>query len=308
MCRLAVYLGPDIVLSHFLTEPSHSIILQSSGAYETIVQLNGDGFGVGWYAPSMTPYPAIFREVTPAWSNENLRELARVIKTGCVLAHVRKASTGSAVVFTNCHPFSYKKFSFMHNGGIYNFVDVKKNIVDMLSAKAFHQLKGTTDSEYLFALFLDNYKSLKGKTQHKTKVEVMAQALCAVIVTIEEVTQSAKSEKVVNHLNLVICDGDNIVATRYTTGPLKEAHTLFYCTGSRYHLHESGSPRITRSGHPHADHENEKPLKHESMVIVASEPLTNNKEDFVEVPPNYMILADRDFLVVKSIENLKNLK
>jgi hypothetical protein len=31
MCRLAIYLGPKIALSKFITEPNHSIIQQSSG-------------------------------------------------------------------------------------------------------------------------------------------------------------------------------------------------------------------------------------------------------------------------------------
>ena len=42
-------------------------------ATEALLQLNGDGFGVSWYVNDISPYPAIFTETTPAWSNANLR-------------------------------------------------------------------------------------------------------------------------------------------------------------------------------------------------------------------------------------------
>lgn len=39
---------------------------------EAQLQLNGDGFGIGWYVHDISPFPSIFSETTPAWSNCNL--------------------------------------------------------------------------------------------------------------------------------------------------------------------------------------------------------------------------------------------
>ncbi|MEM9490023.1 MAG: class II glutamine amidotransferase, partial [Myxococcota bacterium] len=115
MCRFVIYLGPPIPLSHLTTLPTHSLIHQSYKAREREEPLNGDGFGVAWYAPELSPEPALFRDVTPAWNNENLRCLAQVTRSRTILAHVRAATQGS-VLQTNCHPFSAGPLAFMHNG------------------------------------------------------------------------------------------------------------------------------------------------------------------------------------------------
>ena len=60
------------------------------------------------------------------------REIARVTTSDCIFAHIRKASEESAVIATNCHPFKYKKFSFMHNGFVAEFNDVKKRIIHLI--------------------------------------------------------------------------------------------------------------------------------------------------------------------------------
>ena len=73
MCRFAAYIGPEIFVSSLVTEPKHSIIHQSYHAEERTEPLNGDGFGIGWYAPQFCNSPALFKEVSPAWSNQNYR-------------------------------------------------------------------------------------------------------------------------------------------------------------------------------------------------------------------------------------------
>ena len=106
MCRFALYLGSPIRVSSLITEPINSIIHQSYYSREREEPLNGDGFGFAWYVPEITNEPALFRDVSPAWSNANLRHLARVTRTPCLFAHVRAASPGFPVSHLNCHPFS----------------------------------------------------------------------------------------------------------------------------------------------------------------------------------------------------------
>jgi glutamine amidotransferase len=75
MCRFLVYIGKEpVLLADLLTRPSHSIIQQSWDSRErmTAGPLNGDGFGVGWYA-AFDPTPCIFTSINPAWNNLNLR-------------------------------------------------------------------------------------------------------------------------------------------------------------------------------------------------------------------------------------------
>src|SRR6266545_8142109 len=81
MCRFLCYRGPEILLSDLLYRPTNSLIRQSFHAKERTEPLNGDGFGVGWYAPQISSTPCIFASVTPAWSNQNLRRLSEHVKS-----------------------------------------------------------------------------------------------------------------------------------------------------------------------------------------------------------------------------------
>jgi predicted glutamine amidotransferase len=93
-------------------------IYQSFRCKERSTPLNGDGFGVAWYVPEIRDAPGIFKAITPAWNNRNLLSLCGVTKSHCILAHVRAATQGIGISEANCHPFSWKNLSFMHNGDI----------------------------------------------------------------------------------------------------------------------------------------------------------------------------------------------
>ena len=83
MCRWIAYRGDTIALEHYVTEPEHSLISQSLHALQSTASTNGDGFGLGWYGDH--PEPGLYRELRPAWSDENTsrRRLisARIIGT-----------------------------------------------------------------------------------------------------------------------------------------------------------------------------------------------------------------------------------
>lgn len=161
MCRFMIYKGrEEMVLSDLLTKPAHSIINQS---FDSRLRLdmrnpvNGDGFGVGYY--SEKHHPCIFKAITPAWNNVNLNNLSQCTESELVFAHVR-ASTQGVLSETNCHPFSYGKLMFMHNGGISCFNLIKKKLINHLDDKYFLYIQGSTDSECCFALFLDTLNKM----------------------------------------------------------------------------------------------------------------------------------------------------
>ncbi|MFT5697744.1 MAG: glutamine amidotransferase [Desulforhopalus sp.] len=135
MCRFAAYLGPEIFSSSLVTEPKHSIIHHSYHAKERVEPLNGDGFGIGWYARHFCDTPAVFREVSSAWNNQNLKNIARVTKSTCVFAHVRAATVGGQVSQANCHPFSWKEYLFMHNGDVCDFDRIQTVSISLSIAK-----------------------------------------------------------------------------------------------------------------------------------------------------------------------------
>ena len=158
MCRFVLYLGPPLVLSTLITEPANSMIHQSFHSHERKEPLNGDGFGVAWYQRELSDEPGVFRSITPAWSNHNLLDLARVTRSTCILAHVRAATPGMAVTETNTHPFAWGPYAFMHNGEIGGFHQIKRRLLARLSDEAFDRIGGTTDSEHFFALLGDRLR------------------------------------------------------------------------------------------------------------------------------------------------------
>jgi predicted glutamine amidotransferase len=81
MCRFIVYVGEPITLDALITLPRNSLIHQSIKAEEFEERLNGDGFGIAWYAHAVSDEPALFRSVSPAWSNRNLQRLAKVVQS-----------------------------------------------------------------------------------------------------------------------------------------------------------------------------------------------------------------------------------
>lgn len=152
MCRWAAYLGAPIFMEEVVVHPGHSLIQQSQEAEQAKTAINADGFGVAWYGHR--DEPGLYRDVLPAWSDPNLRAIAHQIKSRLFLAHVR-AATGSATSRNNCHPFTYGKWSFMHNGQIGGFESFRKQ-ADMLIPDALYgKRQGATDSEVLFLLTLE---------------------------------------------------------------------------------------------------------------------------------------------------------
>ena len=151
MCRWLAYSGTPVLLEELLYNRTHSLIDQSLHSRLGAETTNGDGFGVGWYGESETP--AIFKSVEPAWNDRNLRELAGHVRSGLVFAHIR-ASSGTPVQQTNCHPFRYGRWLWMHNGAIAQFHDVKRELMLEIDPTLYPHVEGSTDSEAFFFLAL----------------------------------------------------------------------------------------------------------------------------------------------------------
>lgn len=202
MCRWAAYIGEDVFLEDIVTAPCHSLIAQSHHALEAKTPTNGDGFGVAWYGAR--PEPGLYRDILPAWSDPNLKSLCRQIRSPLFLAHVR-ASTGGATSRANCHPFVVGRWSFMHNGQIGQFERIRRALEAAVSDPLYDLMEGTTDSELLFLMMLDEglAEDPKGAAERAT-ARVMATAARAGIDTTIRLTAA-------------FSDGERLCAIRYAT-------------------------------------------------------------------------------------------
>jgi predicted glutamine amidotransferase len=151
MCRWLAYSGSPILLEELLYKPGHSLIDQSLHSRLGATTTNGDGFGVGWYG--VGDRPGVFHGTEPAWNDRNLRHITGHITSPLVFAHIR-ASTGTAIQQTNCHPFRHGSWLWMHNGAIRDFHVVKRELAFAVDPSLYPEIEGSTDSELFFFLAL----------------------------------------------------------------------------------------------------------------------------------------------------------
>ncbi|KFH64764.1 hypothetical protein MVEG_09495 [Podila verticillata NRRL 6337] len=282
MCRMLLYKGRQpIQLAHLLTKPAHSIINQSFDSRLRLDHrrpINGDGFGVGWYDnepdEELGVSPCIFTSVTPAWNNMNLIRLSEKIRSPLVFAHVR-ASTAGSVSESNCHPWQYGRLMFMHNGGIGDFHLIKRKVQESLSDEIFLAVNGNTDSELAFAVFLSQLStpSQSNAFCHTTLKEAMLKT----IAKLNAWTKEAGATEV-SLMNFAVTDGVSVVCSRYISSRHLEAASLYYSSGTRFEEYKPGHYRMVKAD------------KREDIVVIASEPLTFEKADWLTIPSNTVVV------------------
>jgi predicted glutamine amidotransferase len=283
MCRFTLYLGPPVRLASLLTEPSHSLIRQSFESSERSEPLNGDGFGVGWYSPRLTPEPAVFHAITPAWNNRSLHSIANVVASPCILAHVRAASPGSDVNLANCHPFSYGRFLLMHNGHVGAFRRVRRRMLEGLHDDAFDIMRGSTDSEHLFAVFIDEMRRLDAlhmldEPDGGAGSRMLGRALSAAMVRATSLVREL-GDGDASFLNVAVSDGSRSAVARFTDHAEELPESLYLLTDE---LYEPAARRFSQQRRG-----DEGP-----SAVVSSERLTDDAR-WTEVPPNSLVLLDR---------------
>lgn len=280
MCRLLAYLGSPILMHKLIIEPKNSLINQSTNAQEIEEPLNGDGFGIGWYNHILTDKPAIFTSITPAWNNKSLQSISPSIKSSCFFAHVRAASVGE-LSETNCHPFAYQNLTMMHNGDLGEFSKYKRALRSKLGDELYNWIKGQTDSEHFFALFIDTLNRLKRNTE--VSAELMTVALRETVLIVEKIKNEA-NVKESSFLNIVVGDGERMVGLRYVSDISIKPLSLYYSEGSRYEC-EDGLCKML-------------PAKDENQsTLIVSEKLSNEIKDWKPVPPNYFVLVYKDLSI-----------
>ena len=211
MCRWIAYRGETVALERYVTEPAHSLVVQSLRAKESVGATNGDGFGLGWYGER--DEPGLYREVRPAWSDENLKHLCRHIRSPLFFAHVR-AATGTPTTRPNCHPFVHGRWMFMHNGQVGDWSLIRRRVEELIPDEFYKSRAGTTDSEAVFLAILGA----------GADADPVAATMRTLTTLTELVSTSGTTEPL--RFTAALTDGENLYAFRYAYGG--SANTLYY--------------------------------------------------------------------------------
>jgi len=269
MCRFALYKGPPLRIADLIIEPENSLLRQARCGGDVALLLgieeselfraelnnqlnervNGDGFGVAWYALAQSSSAFTFKLPGPAWANRNLTEVARYVTSPLIFAHIRAASSsvmeaGSSsyghmtpvISEQNCHPFRMGRYIFMHNGVVPEFKRIKRRLRELLDDDTYNGIEGTTDSEHLFGLFLHH---LGADRARQRSVDELANALQEMIKTVLHLL-AANGIELACSLNIAIADGVHVVCSRFRSSQSQDPPSLYFRLGGRISREDGG--------------------------------------------------------------------
>jgi len=248
------WLGQPVLIEELLFKTQHGIVDQSLHARMGAEPTNGDGFGLGWYGSGEGP--AVYRSISPAWSDANLRELAAHTESPLFLTHVR-AAIGSPVQETNCHPFRRGRWLFVHNGYIADFPLLRRDLMLAVDPGLFAEIHGSTDTEVVFHLALT-------LGLENDPVEALERTVGVI-----EAVAEARGVKGAVQATFGVSDGASLWAVRYST------------EGSARSLFASADVEAVRRLHP--DNPRFQRLDADDRLIV-SEPFSDLPGVWREIP------------------------
>jgi glutamine amidotransferase len=239
-----------------LVTEKNSLVIQS--------REHPDGWGIAAYG--IEPRPTVAHGVGPAHSDPDFHRVSSLVSAQTVVAHVRQASVGS-VELRNSHPFLYGRWSFVHNGTLRNFERHRKAVEALIGPEFRPNIKGTTDSERCFNIFLTRL-SARGPVEGPVLLQDVASALAETLELVASITDEPGQER--SSMNFLVTNGEVMVATR-------RGRTLFMSDGRR-----TGAKPATQF----------KPGTRLEQLIIASEALCGNQTAWTEVPEEEIIGVD----------------
>jgi glutamine amidotransferase len=166
---------------------------------------------------------------------------------------------------------------WMHNGGLGGWKHIKRPLGSLLADKWYLGVKGGTDSEWAFALFLNTLEQLgfdpSACPPNGFGPTVLRKAMEKTIAQINELTDSIPQSVLQNEdvdtrslLNFAVTDGHSVICTRYISSSKDEAASLYYSSGTQW---------VTKTSSPDdRQYQMDRKDKGGDIVLVASEPLT----------------------------------
>jgi glutamine amidotransferase len=295
MCRALAYLGSPASVDDLLYGPEVALVRQATDPRHMQL-MNLGGFGLAaWDAKSEDPSrPFTYRTPGVPMFDRNLKALALKLRATALVAHVRGVLYDPAerVGPQNVHPFRYDNaaFALAQNGDLFDFGRIRHDISARIGVEMASRVEGTTDTEWFYALCLAQLES----PFSPCGAEEMASAVHDALKIVGELREFHRIQTQ-SPINLVLCDGRSLVATRYVfdygwypddgsffAGEREFDFTsLWYTIGSGYARGWDGGWEMRRDGEP-------------SSILVASEPLTDDVSTWIAAPEYGMLIATLD--------------
>jgi glutamine amidotransferase len=182
----------------------------------------------------------------------------------------------------------------MHNGVIASFVSIARHLVSHLSTTAYSAISGSTDSEHFAALYISyltdsgdrsTWENLYPESAIKA---AMQKAIETVISLQKEHLDLATLEA--NSLNVCVTDGVKMLAIRFRNHEVEQPPSLYMSQEAGVTLNRKYPD--TAEGPTKRTAEQKSAANHRKHVILASEPTTYKKDEWVLVPKNHSVIVD----------------
>jgi predicted glutamine amidotransferase len=303
MCRALLYLGEPVLLDNLLFQPDSALVRQSYMP-KMLNMLNLAGFGLrAWDPGSHQPQkPYFYGSPSLPVFDRNLKNLAEKVRASCVLAHVRGVAYSAAVEISlqNVHPFQFDgvPWALAHNGDLAGMEALKPRLAPHIQPRFLAGIRGTTDSEWIYALFMSQLSDPGAAAAEDEAFEALGRTLAVLRLARADAGVSVSSS-----VNLFVANGRQLVALRYCfdfgrydiesvmreavkrdgVERMHEANlsflSLWYTLGRNYALHDD-EWKMT-GGAERAE-----------SILVASEPLTRDTSSWVELPEYGALFAE----------------
>lgn len=236
-----------------------------------------DGWGVGFFQGGEI---LLQRHPKPHPEGVDFYTRLRELRTDNVVGHVRSATVGGQKN-ENTHPYRFRSWLFAHNGTIQRFREVEKRIVETIPEFLLRNIRGQTDSETVFHLFLA-FLHDSGKLDDQTiQPKVAATALRSTVAFLDRLIGEPTD------FNVVLTNGRLMLAARRGRPMLLHR---------QHGVKEAPPERVAtlpeRSG---------KPIWHEHLrsVLVVSDPnpAAGQPDGTTEVTDDTIVAVSRDLSV-----------
>ena len=177
----------------------------------------------------------MIKSILPLWSDENARTATHAVLSGSIVGHIRFASPGIEVCFTNTPLYVLDDHLWTINGMLEPWPGpLSKALRDRLDPDHEADVRGSTDGEMMGALWRTHFRRTGGRD-----------AATALRTMLREARDLARAHDGEIKTNLILANATELLAVRYAD-PV-EANTLYYLRGEA-RWQRGGGGRLRAAG------------------------------------------------------------